>query len=65
MKQPTGTDPAIVAATVKAAQQAHQKQLQNTASLSHSGPSSMSRFLAIGIWVAFIGSMVAVFKFGS
>ena len=64
MKQPTGADPAIVAATVRAAQQAHQKQLQNTASVSH-GPSSINRLLAIGIWVAFIGSMVAVFKFGN
>ena len=48
-------DPAVIAGTMKAQQQ---RQLHPHLAAP---PSHWSRLLAIGIWLAFIGSMVAVF----
>ena len=51
-------DPAIIAGMAKAAQQQRQQGLHPAAAPSH-----LSKMLAAGIWVSFIGSMVAVFYF--
>ena len=48
-------DPAVIAGMAKAAQQKHQ------APHHAAPPSHLSKLIAIGIWLAFIGSMVAVF----
>ena len=49
-------DPAVIAGTVRAAQQQRQQHPHLAAQPSH-----LSRILAIGIWVAFLASLVAVF----
>ena len=48
-------DPAVIAGVAKATQQQHQHPHHPAP------PSHLSRMLAIGIWLAFIGTLVAVF----
>ena len=49
-------DPAVIAGTVRAAQQQRQQGPHHAAAPSH-----LSRMAALGIWLAAIVSMVAVF----
>ena len=46
-------DPAVIAGVAKATQQQHPHHA--------APPSHLNRLLTIGIWLAFIGSLVAVF----
>lgn len=49
-------DPAVIAGMAKAAQQQRQLGPHHAAP-----PSQLSKLMAVGIWLAFIGSLVAVF----
>ena len=49
-------DPAVIAGMARAAQQQRQQAPHHAAPPSH-----LNRVIAAGIWLAFIGSMVAVF----
>ena len=50
-----GLDPVVIAGTVKAAQQ------QQFGPHHATPPSHLNRILTLAIWLAFIGSMAAVF----